>query len=94
MNQLVDNFGGDDLVGLWEFSADPGGGNGPDYKSLVPIGRMNGVTSGLTHRQLLLNSVANGLTTGGETGLYNTIEAAVKSVREHYDPTRSTRSCC
>lgn len=79
IRQLADGFTDSDRVGLWKFSSGIGTG-GTDFVPLVPIGPMDG-----THRQDLAANI-DGLTADGATGLYDTIDAAVDSVRATYDP--------
>ncbi len=68
-------------VGLWTFSTNLDGAN--DYKELVPIGLL------ANQRQQILN----GLSTiqpkkDGNTGLYDTMLAAYKTVQQGWDPSR------
>ncbi|MEO6081542.1 MAG: substrate-binding and VWA domain-containing protein [Umezawaea sp.] len=79
IRQLADGFTDSDRVGLWKFSSGIGAG-GSDFVPLVPIGPMDA-----TRRQDLAANI-DGLTADGATGLYDTIDAAVDSVRATYDP--------
>jgi Ca-activated chloride channel homolog len=79
IRQLADGFGDSDRVGLWKFSSGIGDG-GSDFVPLVPIGPMDGT------RRADLAANIDGLTADGATGLYDTIDAAVDSVRATYDP--------
>ncbi|MFD9740907.1 substrate-binding domain-containing protein [Umezawaea sp. NPDC059074] len=79
IRQLADGFTDSDRVGLWKFSSGIGDG-GTDFIPLVPIGPMDGT------RRADLAANIDGLTADGATGLYDTIDAAVDSVRATYDP--------
>lgn len=77
----INQFNGEVDLGMWAFSTNRIGGQ--DWEDLVPIERL----SNEAHKQQL-NSVIASLPgrLGGATGLYDTVLAAVKSVRESYDP--------
>jgi Mg-chelatase subunit ChlD len=72
----------DSEVGLWRFSADLPVGS--DYEQLVPVAPLTAA-----NRQRLATAVS-GLTAvpEGGTGLYDTILAAVESMRASFDPSR------
>ncbi len=73
-------------MGLWAFSIGLGG-NGMDYRELVPIKGLDEDVDGRTQRDVLLEQmgVLPDLVDGG-TGLYDTTLAAFRSVKEGYDP--------
>jgi Ca-activated chloride channel homolog len=66
-------------VGLWTFSTNLDGAN--DYRQLLPIGKMSEQRSQL---QAALASVAP--IPNGQTGLYDTVLAAYKTVQAGWDP--------
>jgi Ca-activated chloride channel family protein len=73
-----------DRVGLWEFSTALDGER--DYRTLVPLGRLDDVMAeGDTRREQILAAI-DGLRPEGDTGLYNTIQAAYDSVVASYQP--------
>lgn len=66
-------------VGLWTFSTELDGAN--DYKELVPIGPLS------TQRPQLLAAIETVKPiSGGQTGLYDTILAAYRTVQQGWDP--------
>jgi Ca-activated chloride channel family protein len=68
-------------VGLWTFSTNLDGAN--DYKELVPIGLL------ANQRQQLLDGLATiQPKKDGNTGLYDTMLAAYKTVQQGWDPSR------
>jgi hypothetical protein len=68
-------------VGLWTFSTNLDGPN--DYKELVPIGLL------ANQRQQILNGLASiQPKKDGNTGLYDTMLAAYKTVQQGWDPSR------
>lgn len=82
---LFGEFHKSDRVGLWKFSDSDVLGGGHDYKELVPVGPFDGRLSGGTRSKKLADNVA-GLEPGGATGLYDTLDAAVRTLRKDYDP--------
>lgn len=82
---LFDEFTGTDRVGLWKFSDAFVLGGGHDYKELVPLGPYNQKLPGGTRADLLSDNV-EGLEADGATGLYDTLDAATKAMRDDYDP--------
>jgi hypothetical protein len=66
-------------VGLWEFSADMGGGK--DYKQLLPIAPMSQNRPGLLAAIGTIQPIPN-----GNTGLYDTVLDAYKAVQDGFDP--------
>jgi Ca-activated chloride channel homolog len=74
-----------DEVGLWTFS---GGVRGKrDYTELVPIGPMNQAVGAVVRRAALARDL-RAATPRGDTGLYNTISAAYRTVLERYQDNR------
>jgi hypothetical protein len=68
-------------LGLWSFSTKLSGS--ADWKPLVPIRKLNA-----QQRQQMVNQLrAQQARVGGGTGLYDTAIAAVRTVRDSYDPT-------
>jgi Mg-chelatase subunit ChlD len=67
-------------LGLWTFSTKLSGS--ADWKPLVPIRKLNA-----QQRQQIMNNLrAQKARIGGGTGLYDTAIAAVRTVRDSYDP--------
>ena len=67
-----------DAIGLWRFSTRLKGSQ--DYQELVPLG------SGAAHRARLLGSLGALRATDHDTGLYDTIDAGVRRLRQGLDP--------
>jgi Ca-activated chloride channel family protein len=76
--RAVSLVGDKDAIGLWRFSTRLNGSR--DYQELVPLG------SGATHRERLLGSLAALRATDHDTGLYDTIDAGVRRLRQGIDP--------
>jgi Ca-activated chloride channel homolog len=76
--RAVSLVGDKDTIGLWRFSTRLNGSR--DYQELVPLG------SGATHRERLLGSLAALRATDHDTGLYDTIDAGVRRLRQGIDP--------
>lgn len=74
-------FGDDARVGLWVFSTNQA--DGKDYRQVVPIGRLGDDVGSKTRKDALLSSIAS-LRASGDTGLYDTVAAAQKSVMDNY----------
>jgi Ca-activated chloride channel homolog len=73
-------------VGLWEFSTDRGG-PGRDHRALAPIRTLTDPVGGGTHKDALGSELAKmPRTVAGDTGLYDTLLAAYRSVKESYQP--------
>lgn len=74
-------------VGMWVFSTKQTATT--DYKELVPIGELDARLGNQSRRQALINA-ANSLPSQvqGNTGLYNSLLAAVRDVRKNYDPSK------
>ncbi|GIJ66576.1 hypothetical protein Voc01_014930 [Virgisporangium ochraceum] len=68
-------------TGLWVFSTELDGPGTADYKELVPIGPLT------SNRQTVLNAL-NGIkaTERGDTGLYDTILAGYKRLKDGWEP--------
>jgi Ca-activated chloride channel homolog len=79
----VNQFAPQSSVGLWEFSTNLDGTR--DYKTLVPLGALTDTVNGGIDRRTELISKIAGLHATGDTGLYNTIDAAQKSVSAAFD---------
>jgi hypothetical protein len=77
----------DAQVGLWVFATDLTATT--DHRELVPIGTLGTRPDGVTGRERMAAGLA-GVTVvpDGDTGLYDTVLAAVRSVREDWDPRR------
>ncbi|HYT25141.1 MAG TPA: VWA domain-containing protein, partial [Actinomycetota bacterium] len=78
-------FSDEDNVGLWVFNAGKDGA--PDWRVLVPLGRMGDAAGGLPRRQALAGSMQR-IVAGGDTGLYDTTLAAVRYVQRNWVPGR------
>jgi extracellular solute-binding protein/VWA domain-containing protein len=74
-------------VGMWVFSTQQTATT--DYRELVPIGEMDSEVGHKTRRQALIDA-ANSLPdqVHGNTGLYDSLLAAVRDVRKNYDPSK------
>jgi hypothetical protein len=73
-------------VGLWEFSTDRGG-PGTDHRELVPIRTLTDRVAGGTHKETLGRELAKlPRTVAGDTGLYDSLLAAYRSVKKSYEP--------
>lgn len=73
-------------IGLWVFSTNLDG-LGVDHKQLVPIRAMNAKVGSTTQRQVLGQQISTmGQYVGGGTGLYDTVLAAWRQVKQNYDP--------
>lgn len=83
----LDSFPQTSQIGLWEFSTDRDG-VGKDYKELQPIRRLTDtVADGSTHKDALNRSfAAMPASVKGNTGLYDTVLAAYRSVKASYQP--------
>ncbi len=68
-------------VGLWEFSTKLDGDQ--DYRELVPVGKISAVLNGRPRLDVLTDAV-NGLVPQADTGLYDTVLAAFRSMRTWY----------
>ena len=78
--RALSQYSPDDEVGLWVFSSNVNGRPAP-WLELVPIGRVKDNLPALRSR-------IAGLTPDGGTALYATTRAAVRHVRESFDPQR------
>jgi len=73
-------------VGLWEFSTDRGG-PGQDYRQLQPIRPLTATVGSGTHKDALTREfAAMPRTVAGNTGLYDSLLAAFRSVKSSYQP--------
>ncbi|MGQ4384975.1 phosphorylase family protein [Streptomyces sp. SAS_270] len=84
-SRLFAEFTGTDRVGLVKFSDADVLGGGHDYKELVPLGPFDEKLSGGKRADLLADNVKS-LEPEGATGLYDTLDAQLRTMREHYDP--------
>jgi Mg-chelatase subunit ChlD len=74
-------------IGLWTFSTDLTPTT--DYRELVPIGPLGDRPGGPSGREALARSLAGvAPMRGGSTGLYDTVLAAVRTVRAGWEPGR------
>jgi Ca-activated chloride channel family protein len=74
-------------IGLWVFSRQLTPDS--DHQELVPIGPLGAREGGWLGRELLGRSLAGvQAVPDGATGLYDTVLAAVRTVRQNWDPTR------
>ena len=74
-------------IGLWTFSTDLTPTT--DYRELVPIGPLGARPGGHSGREMLARSIAGvAPVRGGSTGLYDTVLAAVRTVRAGWQPGR------
>ncbi|MET7704010.1 substrate-binding domain-containing protein [Streptomyces sp. NPDC005485] len=83
--KLFGEFTGTDRVGLVKFSDADVLGGGRDYKELVPLGPFDEKLPRGKRKDLLADNVRN-LEPEGATGLYDTLDAQLRTMREHYDP--------
>ncbi|MFF0202625.1 substrate-binding domain-containing protein [Streptomyces sp. NPDC005017] len=84
-SELFSEFTGGDRVGLWKFSDAFTLRGDDDYKELVPLGRYDAKLPGGPRAELLTSNVES-LVAEGATGLNDTLDAAVKAMRDDYDP--------
>jgi Ca-activated chloride channel family protein len=77
-SDAIDQFGGQSNVGLWEFATDLDGQK--DYRTLVPLGALGDTMPDNLSRRDELKAQIQQLKGGGNTGLYNTVDAAQKAV--------------
>lgn len=76
-------------LGYWEFSINRGG-DGKDYREVLPIRPLSEETDGRTQRDALKSAISETLgNLEGGTGLYDTALAAFRSVYGSYDPAYS-----
>ncbi|MBM7369159.1 substrate-binding domain-containing protein [Gordonia hydrophobica] len=76
-------------LGYWAFSINRGG-DGKDYREILPIRPLAEKVDGSTQRALLGKAVDDTLSDlAGGTGLYDTVLAAFRSVYDSYDPAYS-----
>ena len=71
----------DDQLGLWSFSSEPAGSDLPPYQALIepgPVSRIKGEFA----------TKVNALSPNGSTALYATTRAAVRSMRDTFDPAK------
>lgn len=77
----------DAQVGLWVFATDLT--TTTDHRELVPIGTLGTRPDGVTGRERMAAGLAGvAVVPDGDTGLHDTVLAAVRSVREGWDPRR------
>jgi Mg-chelatase subunit ChlD len=80
-------LGDENEIGLWVFSTDVTPTS--DYRELVPIGPLATRSSGTSGREALAQALADvTYVPQGDTGLYDTVLAAVRHVRRGWDPER------
>ncbi|WP_232433742.1 VWA domain-containing protein [Rhodococcus sp. AW25M09] len=73
-------------MGLWAFSIGLGGGQ-QDYRELAPMGKVDQMVNGQSHRDRIFGAIGSLSTlVGGGTGLYDTTLAAFRRVKDGYDP--------
>lgn len=76
-------------LGYWEFSINRGG-DGKDYREVLPIRALSEETDGRSQRDALKSAISETLgNLEGGTGLYDTALAAFRSVYGSYDPAYS-----
>lgn len=74
-------------IGLWVFATDLTPTS--DYREVVPIGPLGTRPDGVTGRERLVQGLGSVRRTSGNTGLYDTTLAAVRAVRQGWDPERA-----
>ncbi|MFB6888726.1 substrate-binding domain-containing protein [Kitasatospora sp. NPDC056327] len=84
-DKLVQGFADQDRVGLWTFSSADVLNGTSNHRALVDIGPVKDPYSGRTRRTALTDNI-RAVRAGGGTALYETTAAAVKELRDHYDP--------
>lgn len=74
-------------AGTWIFGINKGG-NGQDWREVAPVKRLDDMSSGTMHRDLVTTATINALRNelGGGTGLYDTTLAAYEYMVDTYDP--------
>lgn len=73
-------------LGLWAFSTGLGGPK-QDWRELVPIRRIGDSVGGVTQRDVMVGQMRKLKSlVGGGTGLYETVLAAWRKVKDGYDP--------
>lgn len=83
--ETVALFTDDDQVGFWDFATALDGDL--DYRSLVPLGTLGDVMEdGRSRRTHILEAVNTRQLAQGDTGLYQTIQAAHDTVLGNYEP--------
>lgn len=85
---LFGEFGPADRVGLWKFSNAANLDGKHHYQELVPVGPMDDPApgaGGVPRREQLTKEV-RALVPNGATGLYGTVDAAAKALRQGFDP--------
>ena len=80
-------YGDDSEIGVWEFSRRLDGDT--DHRELVPIGGIAEVVDGASGRERIDGALARmQVAPNGDTGLYDTTLAAVRTVRAGWSPDR------
>ena len=77
----IGQLAADDQLGLWSFSSEPPGSDLPPYTVLVQPAPVSQVRSEFTAK-------VRDLIPNGSTALYATTRAAVRSIRDSFDPTK------
>ena len=74
-------------IGNWIFGIDKGG-KGQDWREIAPVKRLDDMSTGTLHRDLVVRTTLAALKNdlGGGTGLYDSTLAAYKYMVESYDP--------
>jgi Ca-activated chloride channel homolog len=83
--QSLSLFTDHDEAGLWSFSGGVAGKQ--DWTELVPIGPMNGAVGGATRRDAMASALKT-FRAHGDTGLYNTVDAAYRAIIDRYQNDR------
>ncbi len=74
-------------IGTWIFGIDKGG-KGQDWREITPVKRLDDMSTGTLHRDLVTRTTLAALKNdlGGGTGLYDSTLAAYKHMVDTYDP--------
>ena len=76
-------FNDETKIGFWVFSTELDGSR--DYREVVPLGPVGGRVGGVVRRDLLAQQLGKVAASGG-TGLYDTVLASVRYVRDRWRP--------
>ncbi|MEV0840672.1 substrate-binding domain-containing protein [Actinocatenispora sera] len=87
--EAITLFGPGARLGLWDYASHVKG-DSADYEQIVPVDTLNGTYQGTT-RRVAINNALDQLQPVGEPTLYDTVAAAYKMMRKHYQNDASNR---
>jgi Ca-activated chloride channel family protein len=87
--EAITLFGPGARLGLWDYASHVKG-DSADYEQIVPVDTLNGTYQGTT-RRVAINNALDQLEPVGEPTLYDTVAAAYKMMRQHYQNDASNR---